>query len=122
MGLVGRYRIELCGEGGGIGTVIDSGDSLDTARSLYSHTVMNHPNRLVMLCDGSASSPAVITPKQCRSNPISLSWDLLTRATKRCALRLKSVKPKRLASITGRMMPCPAVLLLTLYSIAMAAG
>jgi hypothetical protein len=53
MGLVGRYRIELCGEGGGIGTVIDSGDSLDTARSLYSHTVMNHPNRLVMPCDPS---------------------------------------------------------------------
>ena len=51
MGLVGRYRIELCGEGGGIGTVIDSGDSLDTARSLYSRAVMNHPNRLVMLCD-----------------------------------------------------------------------
>ena len=51
MGLAGRYRIELCGEAGGIEAVIDSDDRLDTARSLYSCAVMNHPSRLVMLCD-----------------------------------------------------------------------
>jgi hypothetical protein len=51
MGLAGRYRIELCSEGGGIEAVIDSDDRLDTARSLYWHAVMKHPNRLVMLCD-----------------------------------------------------------------------
>jgi len=51
MGLAGRYRIELWGEGGGIDAVIDSDDRFDTARSLYSRAVMNHPNRLVMLCD-----------------------------------------------------------------------
>ena len=51
MGLAGRYRIELWGEGAGVGAVIDSDDRLDTARSLYWHAVMNHPNRLVMLCD-----------------------------------------------------------------------
>jgi hypothetical protein len=51
MGLAGRYRIELCGEGGGVDAVIDSDDRLDTARSLYSRAVMNHPSRLVMLCD-----------------------------------------------------------------------
>ena len=50
MGLAGRYRIELCGEGGG-NVVIDSDDRFDTARSLYTRAVMNHPNRLVMLCD-----------------------------------------------------------------------
>jgi len=51
MGLAGRYRIELCGSGGEIDAVIDSDDRLDTARLLYWHAVMNHPNRLVMLCD-----------------------------------------------------------------------
>jgi hypothetical protein len=49
MGLAGRYRIEISSEG--IAAVVDSDDRLDVARSLYWHTVMNHPNRLVMLCD-----------------------------------------------------------------------
>ena len=49
MGLAGRYRIEISSEG--IVAVVDSDDRLDVARSLYWHTVMNHPNRLVMLCD-----------------------------------------------------------------------
>ena len=49
MGLAGRYRIEISGEG--IVAVVDSDDRLDVARSLYWHAVMNHPNRLVMLCD-----------------------------------------------------------------------
>jgi hypothetical protein len=31
--------------------VVDSDDRLDVAPSLYWHAVMNHPNRLVMLCD-----------------------------------------------------------------------
>jgi hypothetical protein len=51
MGLAGRYRIELCGEGGGVDAVIDSDDRLDAARSLYSRAVMNNPRRLVMLYD-----------------------------------------------------------------------
>jgi hypothetical protein len=38
-------------KGASIGAVIDSDDRLDTARSLYWHAVMNHPSRLVMLCD-----------------------------------------------------------------------
>jgi hypothetical protein len=38
-------------EGSGTEAVIDSDDRLDTARSLYSRAVMNHPSRLVMLCD-----------------------------------------------------------------------
>jgi len=42
---------KLWGEGAGVGAVIDSDDRLDTARSHYWHAVMNHPNRLVMLCD-----------------------------------------------------------------------
>jgi hypothetical protein len=37
--------------GSGTEAVIDSHDRLDTARSLYSRAVMNHPNRLMMLCD-----------------------------------------------------------------------
>ena len=49
MGLAGRYRIEISSEG--IVAVVDSDDRLDVARSLYWHTVMNHPNRLVLLCD-----------------------------------------------------------------------
>jgi hypothetical protein len=49
MGLAGRYRIEISSEG--IVAVVDSDNRLDVARSLYWHTVMNHPNRLVMLCD-----------------------------------------------------------------------
>jgi hypothetical protein len=52
-GLAGRYTIELFerDEGSGTEAVIDSDDRLDTARSLYSRAVMNHPNRLMMLCD-----------------------------------------------------------------------
>jgi hypothetical protein len=49
--LAGLYGIELCGEGGGIDVVLDSDDRVDTARSLYSRAVMNHPSRPVMLCD-----------------------------------------------------------------------
>jgi hypothetical protein len=49
MGSAGRYRIEISSEG--IIAVVDGDDRLDVARSLYWHTVMNHPNRLVMLCD-----------------------------------------------------------------------
>ena len=49
MGLAGRYRIEISSEG--IVAVVDSDDLLDVARSLYWHAVMNHPNRLVILCD-----------------------------------------------------------------------
>jgi hypothetical protein len=49
MALAGRCRIEISSEG--IVAVIDSHDCLDVARSLYWHAVMNHPNRLVMLCD-----------------------------------------------------------------------
>jgi hypothetical protein len=53
MGLAGRYTIELFerDEGSGTEAVIDSDNRLDTAQSLYSRAVMNHPNRLVMLCD-----------------------------------------------------------------------
>jgi hypothetical protein len=51
MGLGGRYRIELCGEGARSGAVIDSDDRLDVARSLYWRAVMSHSDRLVMLCD-----------------------------------------------------------------------
>jgi hypothetical protein len=51
MGLAGRYRIELCGEGAGIAAIIDSDDRLDVARSIYWRAITNHPNRLVMLCD-----------------------------------------------------------------------
>jgi hypothetical protein len=47
MGIAGRYKIEISSEG--IVAVVDSDDRLDVARSLYWHTVMNHPNRLVML-------------------------------------------------------------------------
>jgi hypothetical protein len=49
MGLAGRYWIEIASEG--IVAVVDSDDLLDVARSLYWHAVMNHLNRLVMLCD-----------------------------------------------------------------------
>ena len=49
MGLAGRYRIELSSEG--IVAVVDGDDCLDVARSLYWHAVMNHPKRLVTLCD-----------------------------------------------------------------------
>jgi hypothetical protein len=49
MGLAGRYRIEISSEG--IVAVVDSDNRLDVARSLYWHAVMNHPNRLVLLCD-----------------------------------------------------------------------
>ena len=49
MGLAGRYRIEISSEG--VVTVLDSDDRLEVARSLYWRTVMNHPNRPVMLCD-----------------------------------------------------------------------
>ena len=41
--------IEISGEG--IVAVVDSDDRFDVARALYRHTIMNHPNRLVMLCD-----------------------------------------------------------------------
>jgi hypothetical protein len=49
MGFAGRYRIEISSEG--IVAVVDSDDRLDVVRSLYWATVMNHPNRVVMLCD-----------------------------------------------------------------------
>ena len=49
MGLPGRYKIELCGEGGGIDVVIDSDDRFDTALS-YLRAVMNHPNRWSQTC------------------------------------------------------------------------
>jgi hypothetical protein len=52
MGLAGRHRIELYGEGAGIVAVIDGDDLLEVARSLYWRAIfMNHPNRLEMLCD-----------------------------------------------------------------------
>ena len=51
MCLAGRYRSELCGEGAGIVSVIDSDDLLEVARSLYWRAVVNHRNRRVMLCD-----------------------------------------------------------------------
>jgi hypothetical protein len=49
MGLAGRYWIELSSEG--IVAVVDSDDRIDVAPSFYWHAVMNHPNRLAMLCD-----------------------------------------------------------------------
>jgi hypothetical protein len=49
MCFAGRYRIEISSEG--IVAVVDSDDLLNVARSLYWRTIMNHPNRLVMLCD-----------------------------------------------------------------------
>jgi hypothetical protein len=54
-------------KGASIGAVIDSDDRLDTARPLYWHAVMNHPNRLVMLCDRARVLTAAITLKQSRS-------------------------------------------------------
>ena len=51
MGLAGRHRIELYGEGAGIVAVIDGDDLFEVARSLYWRAIMNHPNRLGMLCD-----------------------------------------------------------------------
>jgi hypothetical protein len=54
MDLAGRYTIELCNESGEsneIEAVVDSDDRLETAHSLYWHAVMNHSDRLVMLCD-----------------------------------------------------------------------
>ena len=50
-GFGGPLQDRTCGEAGGVEAVIDSDDRLDTARSLYSRAVMNHPSRLVMLCD-----------------------------------------------------------------------
>jgi hypothetical protein len=38
-------------EGAGIVAVIDGDDLLEVARSLYWRAIMNHPNRLEMLCD-----------------------------------------------------------------------
>ena len=50
----GKYSIELFregGEGAGIESVIVRHDSLATARALYKAAVLDHPDRLVMLCD-----------------------------------------------------------------------
>ena len=51
MGLAGRHRIELYGEGAGIVAVIDGDDLLEIARSFHWRAIMDHPNRLEMLCD-----------------------------------------------------------------------
>ena len=51
---MGRYSIVLFrdgGEGSGIEAVLDSDNHRDAARSLYRQAVVQHPNRLVMLCD-----------------------------------------------------------------------
>lgn len=50
----GNYSIELFrdgGEGAGIESIIVRHDSLATARALYRAAVLNHPDRLIMLCD-----------------------------------------------------------------------
>ncbi len=50
----GKYSIELFkegGEGAGIERVLVRHDSLAVARALYKAAVLNHPDRLLMLCD-----------------------------------------------------------------------
>jgi hypothetical protein len=50
----GKYSIELFrdgGEGAGIEVVLVRHDSLAAARALYKSAILNHPDRLVMLCD-----------------------------------------------------------------------
>ncbi len=50
----GKYSIELFrygGEGAGIEAVLTRHDSLAAARALYRAAILNHPDRLVMLCD-----------------------------------------------------------------------
>ena len=50
----GKYSIELFregGEGAGIESILVRHDSLSVARALYKAAVLNHPDRLVMLCD-----------------------------------------------------------------------
>jgi hypothetical protein len=50
----GRYSIELFkidGEGAGIDTILARHDKLETARTLYSLKVAQHPGRLIMLCE-----------------------------------------------------------------------
>ncbi len=50
----GKYSIEQFydgGEGAGIETVLVRDDSLAVAHTLYKAALLNHPDRLVMLCD-----------------------------------------------------------------------
>ena len=50
----GKYSIELFhqgGEGAGIEKVLVRHDSLAVSRALYKAAALNHPDRLVMLCD-----------------------------------------------------------------------
>ena len=50
----GKYSIELFrdgGEGAGIESTLVRHDSLAVARALYKATVLNRPERLIMLCD-----------------------------------------------------------------------
>jgi hypothetical protein len=50
----GKYSIELFrdgGEGAGIESILVRHDNLTTARALYKAAVLNHSERLIMLCD-----------------------------------------------------------------------
>jgi hypothetical protein len=50
----GKYCIELFrygGEGAGIESILVRDDSLAVARALYKAAVLNHSERLIMLCD-----------------------------------------------------------------------